>query len=68
MLASTLAIISLMIAARSRNRSQTSPAAGGRFVPRLFGWMAHVYMFGGDDPLTIWGGEHADHMHMHDKP
>ena len=43
-------------------------AAGGRFVPRLFGWMAHVYMFGGDDPLTIWGGEHADHMHMHDKP
>jgi hypothetical protein len=43
-------------------------AAGGRFVPRLFGWMAHVYMFGGSDPLTIWGGEHADHMHMHDKP
>ncbi|CAN5783056.1 hypothetical protein BH11GEM1_BH11GEM1_11520 [soil metagenome] len=43
-------------------------AAGGRFVPRLFGWMAHVYMFGGDDPLTIWGGEHADHMRMHDKP
>jgi hypothetical protein len=40
-------------------------AAGGQFVPRLFGWMAHVYMFGGDDPLTIWGGEHADHMHMH---
>ena len=39
-------------------------AAGGRFVPRLFGWMAHVYMFGGNDPLTIWGGEHADHMHM----
>ncbi|MDQ2668048.1 MAG: hypothetical protein M3Z05_18905 [Gemmatimonadota bacterium] len=40
-------------------------AAGGQFVPRLFGWMAHVYMFGGDDPLTIWGGEHADHMQMH---
>jgi hypothetical protein len=40
-------------------------AAGGQFVPRLFGWMAHVYMFGGDDPLTIWGGEHADHMRMH---
>ena len=43
-------------------------AAGGQFVPRLFGWMAHVYMFGGNAPLTIWGGEHADHMHMHDKP
>lgn len=41
-------------------------AAGGQFVPRLFGWMAHVYMFGGNDPLTIWGGEHADHMRMHD--
>src|ERR1041384_765670 len=25
-------------------------AAGGRFVPRLFGWMAHVYLFAGDDP------------------
>jgi len=43
-------------------------AAGGRFVPRLFGWMAHVYMFGGNDPLTIWGGDHADHMHMHSTP
>jgi hypothetical protein len=40
-------------------------AAGGMFLPRLFGWMAHVYMFGGDDPLTIWGGEHNDHMRMH---
>ena len=47
---------------------QECTAAGGRFVPRLFGWMAHVYMFGGDDPLTIWGGEHADHMHMHGTP
>ena len=43
-------------------------AAGGQFVPRLFGWMAHVYMFGGDDPRTIWGDEHADHMHMHGTP
>ena len=41
-------------------------AAGGQFVPRLFGWMAHVYMFGGNDPVTIWGSEHADHMRMHD--
>jgi hypothetical protein len=30
-------------------------AAGGRFVPRLFGWMAHAYIFAGDDPRVIWG-------------
>jgi hypothetical protein len=41
-------------------------AAGGRFVPRLFGWMAHVYLFGGDDPSVIWGGEHGSmDMHVH---
>ena len=39
-------------------------AAGGRFVPRLFGWMAHVYLFG-DSPAEIWGGDDRDHMHMH---
>jgi len=33
--------------------------AGGRFVPRLFGWMAHVYLFSGDDPKVIWGEEHG---------
>ena len=37
----------------------------GRFVPRLFGWMAHVYLFAGDDPAAIWGGEARDHMHVH---
>ena len=31
-------------------------AAGGRFVPRIFGWMAHVYMFESEDPSVIWGG------------
>ena len=41
-------------------------AAGGTFLPRLFGWMAHVYMFGGNDPMTIWGAEHGDHMRLHD--
>jgi hypothetical protein len=40
-------------------------AAGGRFVPRIFGWMAHVYLFAGDDPKVIWGAEHAS-MDMHD--
>jgi hypothetical protein len=40
-------------------------AAGGRFVPRLFGWMSHVYLFAGDDPRSIWGGDDHDMMHMH---
>lgn len=45
-------------------------AAGGRFVPRIFGWMAHVYLFAGDDPKTIWGGEDHGSMdvHMHQPP
>ena len=40
-------------------------AAGGRFVPRLFGWMAHVYLFASDDPAVIWGGEHSMDVHVH---
>jgi hypothetical protein len=40
-------------------------AAGGRYVPRLFGWMSHVYLFSGDDPRAIWGGDGHDMMHMH---
>jgi len=42
-------------------------AAGGRFVPRLFGWMVHVYPFE-NNPADAWsverqmpGGEHAHH-------
>ena len=42
-------------------------AAGGRFVPRLFGWMAHAYLFSGDDPKVIWGEEHGS-MDMHKHP
>ncbi len=38
-------------------------AAGGRFVPRMFGWMTHVYLFAGNDPTSIWGGEGKAHMH-----
>lgn len=39
-------------------------AAGGLFVPQLFGWMAHVIAF---DPETTdpWGGHGRDHMGMH---
>jgi hypothetical protein len=36
-------------------------AAGGRFVPRLFGWMVHVNAFAGDLPAAVWGD--ADHAH-----
>ena len=36
-------------------------AAGGRFVPRLFGWMVHVNAFA-DEPAAVWGG-HEMHEH-----
>src|SRR5216684_3429201 len=35
---------------------------GGRFLPRIFGWMVHVMAFESDDPKVIWGGGH-DHRH-----
>ncbi len=37
-------------------------AVGGRFVPRLFGWMVHVMAFESDDPKIVWGGE-PGHTH-----
>jgi len=44
-------------------------AAGGRFVPRIFGWMAHVYLFAGDDPKVIWGEGHGSmDVHAHHPP
>jgi hypothetical protein len=43
-------------------------AAGGRFVPRMFGWMAHVNLFeGSDDPRVVWG-HGRDHMRGHTHP
>jgi len=51
------------------NTRESCTAAGGRFVPRIFGWMAHVYLFAGDDPKVIWGEEHASmDVHMHRPP
>lgn len=35
--------------------------AGGRFMPRIFGWMVHADVFASDDPRIIWGDE--DHAH-----
>lgn len=40
-------------------------AAGGMFVPQLFGWMAHVNAFEGTDDETVWGGDSKDHMNGH---
>ncbi len=37
-------------------------AVGGRFLPRIFGWMVHVMAFEGDDPAVIWDAGH-DHSH-----
>ena len=42
--------------------------AGGMYLPQLFGWMAHVMVFDGDAPATIWGSEGHDHMNMHAHP
>jgi hypothetical protein len=36
-------------------------AAGGRFLPHLFGWMVHVNAFESDDPKVIWGDHHDAH-------
>ncbi len=40
-------------------------AAGGLFVPQLFGWMTHVNAFEGESRDAVWGSEGRDHMHMH---
>jgi hypothetical protein len=41
-------------------------SVGGRFLPRVFGWMVHVNAFAGDDPKVIWAVEEPgdDHMKM----
>jgi hypothetical protein len=38
-------------------------AVGGRFRPRLLGWMVHVMAFAGDDPREIWGVDGGEHHH-----
>ena len=39
-------------------------AAGGRFVPQIFGWMVHVYPFE-QKPEDIWSVERQMHGHDH---
>ena len=43
-------------------------AAGGMYLPQIFGWMAHVNAFDGESPAVIWGSEGHDHMSMHSRP
>jgi hypothetical protein len=43
--------------------SAACEAVGGRFLPRIFGWMVHVNAFASDDPKVIWGGEGHEQMH-----
>jgi hypothetical protein len=38
-------------------------AAGGKFVPQIFGWMVHVYPFE-QRPEDIWSVERQGHGHM----
>jgi len=38
-------------------------AAGGRFMPQIFGWMVHVYPFE-QKPEDIWSVERQAHNHM----
>lgn len=38
--------------------AEACEAVGGRFRPRLLGWMVHVMAFAGDDPVVIWGASH----------
>lgn len=40
-------------------------AAGGFFIPQLFGWMVHVDAWAGETPAEIWGGHGRDRMRMH---
>ena len=40
-------------------------AEGGMFIPQLFGWMAHINAFDGDNFDSIWGEEGKDHMARH---
>lgn len=38
-------------------------AAGGRFIPQIFGWMVHVYPFA-QNPKDIWSVERQIHNHV----
>jgi hypothetical protein len=39
-------------------------AVGGRFLPKIFGWMVHANVLEGD-PAAVWGMAHDDMGHDH---
>ena len=46
--------------------AEACQAAGGRFIPHLFGWMVHVYPYE-KDPAKVWStGMDDDHGMQHD--
>ncbi len=45
------------------NKSECD-AAGGKFIPQIFGWMVHVYPFE-QKPEDIWSVERQAHGHNH---
>jgi hypothetical protein len=40
-------------------------SVGGRFRPRVFGWMVHVQAFASDDPRVIWSLGHHHEPTLH---
>jgi hypothetical protein len=46
----------------SISTKQDCDAAGGQFIPHVFGWMVHIYPFE-IDPKKIWSTEDDDHGH-----
>ena len=49
--------------AGSISNKEACDAAGGRFVPQIFGWMVHVYPFA-KSAQDVWSVERQMHNHM----
>jgi hypothetical protein len=51
----------------SINTKEACNAAGGTFLPHVFGWMVHVYPYE-TDPKKIWSrhGDDSSHEMMND--
>lgn len=47
----------------SISTKEACDAAGGRFIPQIFGWMVHVYPFE-QKPEDIWSVERQMHNHV----
>ena len=49
--------------AGSISTKEDCDAAGGRFIPQIFGWMVHVYPFA-QNSKDVWSVERQMHNHM----